>query len=66
MAAFDRCEELMGNPDTANFGRAQALAAQQQYKKAVALLLKGGEPKRLFTFTGLVPFIRAVVTRNRH
>lgn len=38
-------EELMGNPDTANFGRAQALAVRQQYKEAVALLLKGGEPK---------------------
>jgi TolB-like protein/Tfp pilus assembly protein PilF len=40
MAAFDRCEELSGNPDTANFGRAQALAAQKRYAEAVTMLLK--------------------------
>src|SRR5271157_3857083 len=40
MAAFDRCEELTGNGDTANFGRAQALAAQHRYADAIATMLK--------------------------
>jgi len=38
MSAFDRCEDLAGNSDTANFGRAQALSAQQRYGEALATL----------------------------
>ena len=46
MAAFDRCEELRGNLDnTADLGRAQALAAQERYDEALATMLKHGEPK---------------------
>ena len=41
MAAFDRCEELRANIETANLGRAQALAAQLRYAEAVTLILKG-------------------------
>ena len=45
MAAFDRSAELSGNYDSANLGRAQALAAQQRYGEAVATMLKRGAPK---------------------
>ena len=45
MAAFDRCEELNRNSSLANFGRAQALAAQQRYGEALATMLKQGESK---------------------
>ena len=45
MAAFDRCEELVGNSDVANLGRAQALAAQNRYPEALATMLKGRTPK---------------------
>jgi eukaryotic-like serine/threonine-protein kinase len=46
MAAFDRSEELRGkaNYDTANLGRAQALAAQGRYDEALATMLKRGTP----------------------
>lgn len=40
MAAFDRCEELYGNPGGANLGRAQALEAQKSYPEAIATMLK--------------------------
>jgi tetratricopeptide (TPR) repeat protein len=50
MAAFDRCEELSGNPDTANFGRAQALTAQKRYAEAVTLMLKRSPLKTALDF----------------
>jgi serine/threonine protein kinase len=39
-AAFDRCEELSGNADAADLGRAQALGAQKRYAEAIAEMLK--------------------------
>jgi tetratricopeptide (TPR) repeat protein len=45
MVAFDRCEELNKNSSLANFGRAQALAAQQRYGEALSTMLKSGESK---------------------
>jgi eukaryotic-like serine/threonine-protein kinase len=45
MAAFDRCEELNKDSNLANFGRAQALAAQGRYAEALPTMLKRGEPK---------------------
>jgi serine/threonine protein kinase/TolB-like protein len=45
MAAFDRCEELSGNADAANLGRAQALGAQKRYAEAIALMAKRTERK---------------------
>jgi serine/threonine protein kinase len=56
MAAFDRCEELGGNPDTANFGRAQALAAQHRYDEALAIMLKPSQPKTAIYFFWLSSF----------
>jgi eukaryotic-like serine/threonine-protein kinase len=47
MAAFDRCEELAGNPDVANLGRSQALAAQGRYAEAIATILKNGVSKSM-------------------
>jgi serine/threonine protein kinase len=47
MAAFDRCEELAGNPDAANLGRSQALAAQGHYAEAIAAILKNGVSKSM-------------------
>jgi serine/threonine protein kinase/Tfp pilus assembly protein PilF len=45
MAAFDRCEELSGNPNAANLGRSQALAAQGKYAEAITTILKNGTSK---------------------
>ncbi|HXR33013.1 MAG TPA: protein kinase [Verrucomicrobiae bacterium] len=56
MAAFDRCEELAGNGDTANFGRAQALAAQQRYAEAIATMLKRPVLKTAVDFYWLSSF----------
>ena len=50
MAAFDRCEELSGNPDLANFGRAQALMAQKRYAEAVTMMLKRSPLKTALDF----------------
>ena len=47
MAAFDRCEELAGNPDAANLGRSQALAAQGRYADAVTTIMKRGVSKSM-------------------
>jgi eukaryotic-like serine/threonine-protein kinase len=56
MAAFDRCEELRGSlDDIANFGRAQALAAQQRYNEALATELRG-TPKTAIQFYWLSSF----------
>jgi len=41
MAAFDRCDEISGNSDVANLGRAQALGAQNRYGEALSTMLKG-------------------------
>ena len=41
MAAFDRSDEISGNSDVANLGRAQALAAQNRYGEALSTMLKG-------------------------
>jgi non-specific serine/threonine protein kinase len=56
MAAFDRCEELVGNSDVANLGRAQALAAQNRYPEALATMLKGRTPKTSSDFYWLSAF----------
>jgi tetratricopeptide (TPR) repeat protein len=40
MAAFDRCEEISGNPSRADLGRAQALSAQNRYAEALTRMLK--------------------------
>jgi eukaryotic-like serine/threonine-protein kinase len=56
MAAFDRCEELSGNPDAVNLGRAQVLAAQQRYNEAVATILKRGVPNSANHFYWLSSF----------
>jgi tetratricopeptide (TPR) repeat protein len=50
MAAFDRCAELSGNPETANFGRAQALTAQKRYAEAVTMMLKRSPLKTALDF----------------
>jgi len=47
MAAFDRCEELGGNPDAANLGRSQALAAQGRYADAITTIMKNGASKSM-------------------
>jgi serine/threonine protein kinase/Tfp pilus assembly protein PilF len=47
MSAFDRCEELAGNPDVANLGRSQALAAQGRYAEAITTILKNGTLKSM-------------------
>jgi serine/threonine protein kinase len=41
MAAFDRCDEITGNSDVGNLGRAQALSAQNRYSEALSTMLKG-------------------------
>ncbi len=56
MAAFDRCEELSGNRDLANYGRAQALAAQGRYSEAITMMLKRGAPKTSNDFYWLGSF----------
>jgi eukaryotic-like serine/threonine-protein kinase len=56
MAAFDRFEELNGNPDSVNLGRAQALGAQQRYSEAVATMLKRVTPKSAISFYWLSSF----------
>jgi eukaryotic-like serine/threonine-protein kinase len=56
MAAFDRCEELSRNSNSANFGRAQALAAQQRYGEALVTMLKQGEPKTAIDFYWMSSF----------
>jgi eukaryotic-like serine/threonine-protein kinase len=56
MAAFDRCEELVGNPDVADSGRAQALAAQNRYPEALAMAAKGRTPKTSLDFYWLGSF----------
>ncbi len=38
MTAFDRCEEITGNAEVANLGRAQALGAQRRYGEAISLI----------------------------
>ncbi len=43
--AFDRCEELSGNPDGANLGRAQSLAAQKKYAEAIVVMNKRPQRK---------------------
>jgi len=40
MIEFDRCAELEGNSNTANFGRAQALAMQKRFDEALTTMLK--------------------------
>ena len=47
MLAFDRCEELSGNSNGADFGRAQALGAQGRYPEAITMMLKRGAPKSM-------------------
>jgi tetratricopeptide (TPR) repeat protein len=47
MAAFDRCEELAGNPTAANLGRSQALAAQGRYAEAITTIMKNGVSKSM-------------------
>ena len=56
MAAFDRCEEISGNSNGADFGRSQALAAQGHYSEAVAMLLKRGPPKSMIDIYWLSSF----------
>ena len=56
MTAFDRCEELNGNPDSVKLGRAQALAAQQRYSEALVTLLKGAPLKTAMHFYWLSSF----------
>jgi len=56
MAAFNHTEELQGNYVIANLGRAQALAAQQRYDEALALMLKPGQPNTSITFYWLSSF----------
>jgi eukaryotic-like serine/threonine-protein kinase len=41
MTAFDRCDEVSGNSDVANLGRAQALSAQKRYGEALTTMLRG-------------------------
>jgi len=40
MAAFDRCDEISGNSNVANLGRAQALSAQNRYGEALSTMLR--------------------------
>jgi len=47
MSAFDRCEELAGNPDVSNLGRSQALAAQGRYAEAISTILRNGTSKSM-------------------
>jgi serine/threonine protein kinase/cytochrome c-type biogenesis protein CcmH/NrfG len=47
MAAFDSCGELSGDPNAADFGRSQALAAQGSYQEAITTILKRGPPKSM-------------------
>jgi tetratricopeptide (TPR) repeat protein len=47
MVAFDRCEEVAGESNSADFGRSQALAAQGRYSDAITTILKRGEPKSM-------------------
>ncbi len=56
MAAFDRCDEISGNSDVANLGRAQALAAQKRYGEAVSTVLKGRTVKTSNDFYRLSSF----------
>jgi hypothetical protein len=56
MAAFDRCDEISGNSDVANLGRAQALAAQNRYGEAVSTVLKGRTVKTSNDFYWLSSF----------
>jgi eukaryotic-like serine/threonine-protein kinase len=56
MAAFDRCDEISGNSDVANLGRAQALSAQNRYGEALSTMLKGRKVKTSNDFYWLSSF----------